>query len=280
MASTTASIDRDQIGHFLRTLDPDAKWFTIQMFTDREHKPTPDPLAKVFNVNRITDDVLDLYAQGAGVWVTINDTDGNGRKAKAVTRVRAVWQEDDDGFEGDFPIEPSLVVETSPGHYHRYWLVDGDWPADEQGRKDFAGVMATMVAAYGSDKGAKDISRVLRVPGFLHRKNPDEPHMVAIVGGCRRRYTRAEIFAAFPPPAQKTPAARANGHVGDGHSEAYAELVRQVLTGDNYHSALVSLAWRQIGAGMPGGQTVEFLRGVMLSTPEERRDERWEARYR
>ena len=126
MASTTASIDRDQIGHFLRTLDPDAKWFTIQMFTDREHKPTPDPLAKVFNVNRITDDVLDLYAQGAGVWVTINDTDGNGRKAKAVTRVRAVWQEDDDGFEGDFPIEPSLVVETSPGHYHRYWLVDGD----------------------------------------------------------------------------------------------------------------------------------------------------------
>jgi hypothetical protein len=29
-------------------------------------------------------------------------------------------------------------------HDHRYWLVDGDWPADEKGRKDFAGVMATM----------------------------------------------------------------------------------------------------------------------------------------
>ena len=42
--------------------------------------------------------------------------------------------EDDDGYEGGFPIEPSLVVETSPGHFHRYWLVDGDWPADEQGR--------------------------------------------------------------------------------------------------------------------------------------------------
>ena len=98
-----------------------------------------------------------------------------------------------DGFEGDFPLAPSLVVETSPGLFYRYWLVDGDWPADEQGRTDFAGVMACMCAQYGSDAGAKDISRVLRMPGFLHRNNPDEPHMVRVVGGNRRRYTRAQI---------------------------------------------------------------------------------------
>ena len=212
------------------------------------------------------------------MWITINDTGGNGRKASAVNRIRAVWQEDDDGFEGEFPLEPSVVVETSPGHFHRYWLVAGEWPADEQGRRDFAGVMACMVANYGSDKGAKDISRVLRMPGFLHRKNSDAPHMVAIVGGNRRRYTRAEILAAFPPP-EKTSAPRGNGRAGDGYSEAHSELVRQVLTGENYHSALVSLAWRQIYAGMPAGQAVEHLRGIMLSIPDERRDERWSARY-
>src|SRR5262245_33883354 len=273
-------IDQSQFDHFFRLLDPNAKWFTFQLFTDREGKPNPDPLAKVFNLNRrFTRPLLDLYEQGAGVWFTVNDTDGDGRKASDVTRIRAVWQEDDAGFEGEFPLEPSLVIETSPGHFHRYWLVDGDWPADEQGRADFAGVMRRMIADYGSDPGAKDISRVLRIPGFLHRKNPDDPHMVAIVSRCHRRYTRAEILAAFPPPAQNTPAPRANGHVGEGHSEAYAELVRQVVTGDNDHSALLSLTWRQITAGMPGGQTVEFLRGVMLSTPEEHRDERWEARY-
>ena len=222
--------------------------------------------------------LTDLYhQQRAGVWVTINDTEGNGRKAAAVTRVRAVWQEDDDGYEGDFPLEPSLVVETSPGHYHRYWLVDGDWPSDQQGRTDFAGVMRRMIADYGSDPGAKDISRVLRVPGFQHRKNPDEPHMVAVVGGNYRRYSRAVILFAFPPIHHKTSAPRGNGRAGDG--EGHAELVRQLLTGDNYHSALVSLAWRQIGAGMPAGQVVEHLRGIMLSIPEERRDERWKARF-
>jgi hypothetical protein len=192
-----ARIDQDQVTDFLRTLDPSARWFTLQCFTDRENKPIPDPLAKVFNAERLTEGDLDLYTRGAGMWVTINDTEGIGRKAIAVTRIRAVWQEDDDGYEGDFPIEPSLIVETSPGHYHRYWLVDGDWPADAQGRADFAGVMQRMVAEYGSDPGVKDISRVLRVPGFLHRKDPARPHMVTIVGGCRRRYTRAAILEAF-----------------------------------------------------------------------------------
>ena len=39
-------------------------------------------------------------------------------------------------------------------------------------------------------------------------------------------------------------------NVGAGHSEAYGELVRQVATGENYHEALTSLAWRQIAAGV------------------------------
>ena len=65
-----------------------------------------------------------------------------------------------------------MVVETSPGNFHFYWLVADHWPADGLGKVDFAAVLECMVADYGSDKAAKDISRVLRVPGFMHRKNP------------------------------------------------------------------------------------------------------------
>lgn len=57
--------------------------------------------------------------------MVVNETDGNGRKAEDVRRVRAVWQEDDNGWEGDFPLSPSIVVQSSIGKYHRYWLVDG-----------------------------------------------------------------------------------------------------------------------------------------------------------
>ena len=118
-------------------------------------------------------------------------------------------QEDDDGFDGAFPLQPSIVVETSPEHFHRYWLVADEWPADERGRTDFAAVMERMVESYGSDKNAKDISRVLRLPGFLHRKG--KPHLVRIVEASGRRYSRAEIIAAFPPVerAKKAHAQRA-----------------------------------------------------------------------
>src|SRR5262249_13414712 len=130
----SVQVDPSQYQHFLRMLDPNAEYFTLQTFTDREPKPSPDPLAQVLDVKRIDRGVFALYERDAGVWVTINDTLGKGRKIGAVVRVRAVWQEDDDGYEGEFPLEPSLVVQTSDTlnggiHHHRYWLVNGAWPA-------------------------------------------------------------------------------------------------------------------------------------------------------
>jgi hypothetical protein len=58
--------------------------------------------------------------------------------------------------------------------------------------------MERMVESYGCDKSAKDICRVLRVPGFFHRKT-NTPHLVHTVQTNGRRYSRAEIIAAFPP---------------------------------------------------------------------------------
>ena len=95
------------------------------------------------------------------------------RTADNIRRVRTLFQEDDRAYTGQFPIEPSVVVETSPGHFHRYWLIVGEWPADEDGRRDFRGVIERMIRDYGSDPGAKDICRVLRLPGFLNRKRAE-----------------------------------------------------------------------------------------------------------
>ena len=188
-----SNLDAEPARRFLKLLDPEAKHFTFQTFHDKKPATKPE-LARVVE-SPAKEELLQLHADGAGVYVTVNQTDGKGRKAENATRIRAVFQEDDGGHGGPFPLEPSLIVETSPGHFHRYWLTD--WPADEQGRKDFAAVMERMVESYGSDKNAKDIVRVLRVPGFLHRKG--DPHLVRIVEARGRRYTQDEILAAFPP---------------------------------------------------------------------------------
>jgi hypothetical protein len=194
--SKYTNLDIEQQRQFVRLLSPKVGGFTVQTFSD--NKSTRDPSLTHIIQSPAHDKLLQLHARGAGIYVTVNETDGNGRKSENITRIRAVWQEDDDGFDGAFPLQPSTVVETSPGHFHRYWLVADDWPADERGRGDFAAAMERMVASYGSDKNAKDISRVLRVPGFLHRKG-EAPHLVRIVESSGRRYSRAEITAAFPP---------------------------------------------------------------------------------
>jgi hypothetical protein len=188
----------EQRQDFLALLDANASSFTYQTFDDERTRKNPALTLIIQLAPSARDELEKLNEQGAGVFVTINQTDGSGRKSENITRVRAVWQEDDDRFDGAFPLQPSMVVETSPGHFHRYWLVADDWPADERGRADFAAVMERMVESYGSDKNVKDISRVLRFPGFLHRKGKT-PHLVRIVEASGRRYSRAEIITAFPP---------------------------------------------------------------------------------
>ena len=165
------SSDDEQSRCFLDLLDPNASIFTFQTLDDDRTRKNPALTHIVQAPLSARDELVKLNEQGAGIFVTINKTNGSGRKSENITGIRAVWQEDDDGFEGPFPLLPSMIVATSPGHFHRYWLLADDWPADERGRADFAAVMERMVESYGSDKNAKDISRVLRVPGFLHRKS-------------------------------------------------------------------------------------------------------------
>jgi len=239
--------DGEASRRFLRLLDPAASAFTFQTFHDRRNGVDVDGSLARSTSNR--DEVLQLYMRGAGVYVTINETDLTGRTRENIKRIRAVWQEDDEGHGGPFPREPSVVVESSPGHFHRYWFVSDHWPADEQGRADFAAVMERMVASYGSDKNAKDISRVLRLPGFLHRKDPTQPHMVRIVEDSGRRYTREEIMRAFPPVEREKPQPR-EWHASDCDEERIADALRAIPADDREIWLQVGMALRdELGDG-------------------------------
>lgn len=184
--------DLKEAQRFLALLDPSTETFTFQTFADRKSANT-GALARVFHgtLAQHSEVLAQLNRQGAGVFVTVNKTDGKGRKASNITAVRAVWHEDDIGAPLAFHCRPSLIVESSPGKRHRYWFVDG------LGADEHRGVEELMDVVYGSDPNAKDISRVLRLPGFLHSKG--EPFVTRIVEASGRRYMRTEILAAFPP---------------------------------------------------------------------------------
>lgn len=198
-------MSREQAESFLTALDPNAREFHFMSIKER---PEADPSLWHSESHQGNLDItyceMERRNKHCGVFVTVNETDGSGsRKSEDIKRIRAVWQEDDNGYEGSFPLVPSLVVCTSPFRYHRYWLVEGHWPADREGRADFAAVMKGMVENYGSDCNAKDISRVLRVPGFDHLKK--EQHTVKLLHSGNERYTREELRKAFGTAPSTTP---------------------------------------------------------------------------
>lgn len=134
-----------------------------------------------------------LNQAGAGVFLMVNAGDGQGRKTANVVRVRALFA-DLDGA----PLEPilaakptpHLIVESSPGRFHAYWLVT-DCPPDR-----FTALQAAIAAKFASDPKVKDLPRVMRLPGFWHQKA--EPFQTCIQAEHDAvAYTVAEIETGF-----------------------------------------------------------------------------------
>jgi hypothetical protein len=88
---------------------------------------------------------------------------------------------DYDGVDPDYmEVEPTIVVRSSPGHYHCYWQLDA---IPSKGlRRGFHNAM-------GGDPGCWRFTQVLRVPGTVNYKREDRPCKVKLLqddGPCHR----------------------------------------------------------------------------------------------
>ena len=196
--------DRAMADRFLTLLDEDAEHFTFATFDDcklSDGKTRKDPsLTRELHgaLDEHEPELARLNQAGAGVFVTIQRTDLTGRKAENIVGVRAVFQEQDRAGCPELPTAPHIVVESSPGKHHRYILL-ADCPLG-----GFGPLQERLVQDYGSDPNAKDIARVLRLPGFYHQKDPAHPHLVRITsesGELPLPY--AEAVRLFPPVVRK-----------------------------------------------------------------------------
>jgi hypothetical protein len=130
------------------------------------------------------DTLISLNQRGSGIFVMINEGDGitavgahSCRTASNVKRVRAHFV-DLDGAPLQpvlcAGIHPDIVVQSSEGRWHAYWLVDG-CPLE-----DFRRVQEALNQKFDADPSVKDLPRVLRVPGFFNHKR-ELPEMVRLV---------------------------------------------------------------------------------------------------
>ena len=221
------SPDLEQARRFLTLLDEQAQRFTFQTFDDGK-SGKDRALTRVFHgtLEQHAAELARLQRRGAGVFVTVNRTDLQGRRLANITGARVAFMEDDGAGVLPLPLLPHITVETSPGHFHRYWSVEGLSLEDARDCQD------AMVAQYGSDPGAKDLSRVLRLPGFFHQKDPEHPHMVRIIEeSAWLPYNRDEFYEGMRIQAvERKPSAPAHSLEGEPLPDSEYERIKAALS--------------------------------------------------
>lgn len=191
---------------FLCLLAPEATAWTFQTFEDGPAKRPELAAARHGTFEQHATWLRAQNAQGAGVFVTINETDGQGRKASNVTRVRALFADFDNPAPGTLErlkgetLPPTLIVESSAGKYHAYWAIDGDLPLGQ-----FRPLQRAIAQHWGSDPSVCDLPRVMRLPGFQHCKGEPQPVRLIECGG--HRYSPEQLASRYPV-AERAPSER------------------------------------------------------------------------
>lgn len=184
---------------------------------------------------------------GYDVYWTVNRTDGLGRKAENITHIRAWYAEYDEGLPGAHLWEghtPSIIIESSPGHFHCYWLLSGAVPVNETTVRMYLGSLRTLVDKTGGDPHARDLARVLRVPGYRYNSKQFE---VRLIEQNDKRYKFNELCAAWPTaPEASKPAVAAPSDLTSLPPES-TRLAR-------YARWLQAAPWAPGGLGMRNGQ--------------------------
>lgn len=145
--------------------------------------------------------------EGYGVFYVVNETsdqlDHSFANDKDVTAIRALFADHDDGLPETFHISPSMIVNTSAGKGQSIWTVPG------MAVEDFKPAQQRIAARYHSDEAVCNRSRVLRLAGSQHLKNPNNPQLVTFedYSELLPPRTAADILvglAALPPPKHRS----------------------------------------------------------------------------
>ena len=208
----------------------------------------------------IHSEILDLSRQkeGYGIFYTVNGFTGGKRTGETLTNINAFFCDIDFPHKFDKTPEnvriykqdllmelyeegftPTLINETKNG-LHVFWILSkpiflNELNPEQQNRLRVAyrDVEEAILARFDGDPGAKDIARVLRVPGTLHQKDPKDPFMIKTIHFAEDNvYEFTELQEAFLKKSAPDGWAIANGEnaineeVKEGIEKEYPKLER------------------------------------------------------
>jgi hypothetical protein len=148
------------------------------------------PEVRAQAIERIADDQMDMSAPMMDYYFSpFKYRPGEGRKRESLVTPGLIVADLDRGQRG-LRLRPSVLIESSPNHYHGYWFLRHV----PRSLEEWEGISRGWTQEIGADPGGWDSTQVLRIPGTLnHKYSP--PELVEVVGfNPELRYD----MAAFP----------------------------------------------------------------------------------
>ena len=131
-----------------------------------------------------------------GIFYVVNY---GGHNDDAITRINAQFVEMDNcSFEEQmkkieaFPLPPSMIIRTQKS-YHVYWFMCS---GAEVAR--FTTIQMQLIKHFDGDPTCKNLSRVMRLPGFMHCKKETPVEVVCISFHPERKYTQDQLSDVLP----------------------------------------------------------------------------------
>lgn len=193
---------------------------------------------------------------GYGCFIVIAETDGQGCKMPNVRALRAVYA-DLDSIDAHQRYEmacqwqpaPSFAVQSSPGRWHVYWLVE---PFTDTAR--FTTLQRKIAVQFNGDPKVCDATRLMRLSGTLHLKTAT-PHLVRCwaLPGYGKRIAVEALELPLAPVAVPVAGSGARVPLGQGDQAPSLDWLRYALTlvDPNEQSrgewVSVAAAWKQAG---------------------------------
>jgi putative DNA primase/helicase len=179
-AKTQRELAPKEMQDFIRFLRGDSKLPVL--FQSFSKNPNLALKSATFSSNptlELRDRLVADNKLGLNVSAVVNTINGKKRKAENVTKINAVFIDCDNRSHTSeqlmaLPVVPNMVVETSPGNFHAYWLVS------DCGISEFKNVQRALAERFNSDPQVCDLARSMRIPGTINWKH-DKPFLARIV---------------------------------------------------------------------------------------------------
>lgn len=124
--------------------------------------------------------------------------------------IRSLWAELDGALVPNGQLKPTAVIESSPGHFHLYWLLDSEIPPEVA--EDLNKRIASEI---GADSSGFDLTQLFRVPGTTNHKYAGAPEVTIQDLAGDRSYNAADLDELLPPSEKPKAEYQQGGESGD-----------------------------------------------------------------